>query len=99
MGDRAVTVVWHLQPLAFSIAPDMSKVGRGLATAIPLRRTSIADIFPMKGGRSWLATEALQHLSGLVHAPKPDAPRPLRGTAAFLSEAELRVVCDGGRVA
>lgn len=58
--EHALTVVWHLQPLAFSFIPEVAKAARALRAAIPerfRRGSSIADLFPSRDGQAWLACE------------------------------------------
>eukprot|EP00927_Polykrikos_kofoidii_P006465 TRINITY_DN12613_c0_g3_i1.p1 TRINITY_DN12613_c0_g3~~TRINITY_DN12613_c0_g3_i1.p1 ORF type:complete len:746 (+),score=148.64 TRINITY_DN12613_c0_g3_i1:157-2394(+) len=85
--DHSVSVVWHLQPLAFSLVPEVRKVGRELAGVIPSPRGSLKDLFPSKDGLAWLSTEVGRHLGGCLADPAL-APRQMAGskhggTAAF----------------
>mmetsp|Transcript_16966 Transcript_16966/g.53207 ORF Transcript_16966/g.53207 Transcript_16966/m.53207 type:complete len:761 (+) Transcript_16966:56-2338(+) len=96
--DRAVSVVWHLQPLAFSLLPELARASGQLPAAVPQRRALLAEIFPMKDAGSWLQAEFTRHIAALSKAPSPRAPHaPGPGRrAAFLTEAELCALCGGG---
>merc|ERR1719264_841518 len=95
--ESAVTVAWHLQPLAFALSPSLARAGRALPAAVTSRKALLGDVFPARDSRSWLRLELTRHLAALVEAPRPQTlrgPRPGRSkTAHFMSEAEVRVVC------
>lgn len=103
LGDSSVSVAWHLHVLGHALAPWTAKVGESLAAVVPSRLKSPADLFPAKNARSWLGAEFLQHLSPLARAPEPKtlhkgkrakySANGARGTAGFLTEAELRGAC------
>jgi len=97
--DRAVTIAWHLQPLACSLSPAPARVGKGLAETLRSRRALLSDLFPSREGRPWLEWEFPQHLAALSEVPTPDkaskAPngawlRASKPAAFVLSDAELR---------
>merc|ERR1712178_510045 len=54
--DRAISVVWHLQPLAFALAPELSKASSKLPQAVPQRRALLSDLFPAKDSHAWLVS-------------------------------------------
>mmetsp|Transcript_67318 Transcript_67318/g.217349 ORF Transcript_67318/g.217349 Transcript_67318/m.217349 type:complete len:716 (-) Transcript_67318:100-2247(-) len=93
--DRAVTVLWHLQPLAFALAPELARAGRAVPAAVPQRRALLAELFPGRDARAWLAAEFPRHLAGLAHSPAPRAqgPRSRGRTIAFMSEDEFKAAC------
>jgi hypothetical protein len=92
--DRAVTLVWHLQALSSSVAPHIAKASQSLSNAVVSRRASVADLFPLKDARRWLASEVVQHISALSAAPAPQAPQRARSAPLFFSEFELQAVVD-----
>jgi len=96
--DKAVTVLWHLQALAFSLAPECARAAKALPTAIPSKRAVIADLFPSRDSRAWLAAEFLQHLAGLSRAPRPARQRATKAArrAKFLAQEELEGICRVG---
>lgn len=88
--DHAVTVVWHLQSLAFSLVPEVRKAGRELAAAIPSPRRSITELFPSRDGQAWLATEVGRHLGACIADPAlapPSAAGSGRGGATATPNA------------
>eukprot|EP00928_Gymnodinium_smaydae_P053465 TRINITY_DN37445_c0_g1_i1.p1 TRINITY_DN37445_c0_g1~~TRINITY_DN37445_c0_g1_i1.p1 ORF type:complete len:746 (+),score=211.06 TRINITY_DN37445_c0_g1_i1:62-2299(+) len=105
VSERAITVVWHLQPLIFSLVPEVEKASRSLPAAVPKHaRTSMAELFPARDGQAWLASEVGRHLGAglgdkkLVPAvPGAGGKGAVRGgrirQAPFLSEAELTQMC------
>lgn len=100
ISDHLVTVVWHLQPFAFGLAPESEKAARNFAGFAQRRHGVPADIFPFKNGQEWLMLEVGRHLATLGRTPRPQ-PRPKashgRGKAAgapsMLSESELSKLC------
>merc|ERR1712110_1255558 len=61
--EHAITLVWHLKALTFSLSPEVARIGRDLAATIPKHsRASMADVFPSRDGGSWLAAEVVRHL-------------------------------------
>lgn len=95
--DRSISVLWHLVPQAFSLAPELKRAGCALPTAIPQRRILLADLFPARDTRIWLQSEFVKHLAALAQVPAPRAHAAGRKGAAsmvaFLSEAELQAAC------
>lgn len=107
LKEHAITLVWHLQALCFSLVPEVVKAAKGLPGAIPkYARVSMQDQFPTKDGISWLAAEAARHLgAGLADpalAPGGGPAGQRKGSdrgigkprvAAFLSEEEVIAAC------
>merc|ERR1712150_283496 len=87
--DRAVSVIWHLQPLAFSIVPYVSRVGNTLPVTLPQLRALVTDVFPQKNAHMWLVSEFLRHVGPLAKIPAPHvaAKASHHGVVAFASEA------------
>mmetsp|Transcript_59311 Transcript_59311/g.105434 ORF Transcript_59311/g.105434 Transcript_59311/m.105434 type:complete len:733 (-) Transcript_59311:85-2283(-) len=91
--DRAVTLVWHMQPLTCSLAPHVVKAAKALPAAIPRRNELIGDLFPLKDARSWLSSEVARHVSAIGSAAAPQKHRGKASRTAFATEAELRASC------
>mmetsp|Transcript_44568 Transcript_44568/g.102918 ORF Transcript_44568/g.102918 Transcript_44568/m.102918 type:complete len:714 (+) Transcript_44568:41-2182(+) len=92
--DRAVSVVWFLQAMAFSIVPDLAKAAKSLRKLIPMRSTSLGEMFPMSDNQRWLEAEFARHLAALVVAPKPASKAGAAGKRPwrFATEADLRAL-------
>jgi len=95
--DKSVTLVWHMQALTCSLAPQVGKAAKALPDAIPRRNEIISDLFLLKEARSWLVSELARHVAAITSAPAPDdkqrGVRAAAKSACFASEAELRAVC------
>jgi len=94
--DRAISVRWHLQPLAFILAPEVVRVAKELPAVIPRRSKILSDIFPAKDALAWLKMEFVRHLSSLKRAPVPGKTRGGRRRVPFMTEGQLREACAAG---
>uniref|UniRef100_A0A7S0ZZI3 Uncharacterized protein n=1 Tax=Noctiluca scintillans TaxID=2966 RepID=A0A7S0ZZI3_NOCSC len=97
--DRAISIAWHMQPLRFSIWPELAKLGKGLPAAVRSRLTSVTDLFPMRNAQQWLLSEVPQHLGALGRMAPPPSSQPMSNKAArkhfatqFMDEASLRAL-------
>jgi len=94
--DRAISVLWHLQPLAFTLAPEVVRVAKELPLTIPRKNKILSDVFPAKDALAWLKMEFARHLSSLKRAPVPGKARGKRRGVPFMTEGQLRETSAAG---
>jgi len=94
--DRAISVLWHLQPLTFTLAPEVVRVAKELPAMIPRRNKILSDVFPAKDALAWLKMEFARHLSSLKRAPVPGKARGKRRGVPFMTEGQLRETSAAG---
>eukprot|EP00929_Paragymnodinium_shiwhaense_P097588 TRINITY_DN59223_c0_g1_i1.p1 TRINITY_DN59223_c0_g1~~TRINITY_DN59223_c0_g1_i1.p1 ORF type:complete len:738 (+),score=236.55 TRINITY_DN59223_c0_g1_i1:95-2308(+) len=91
--QQAVSVVWHLQPLAFSLTPEMTKAARAIPSTIPHRRANLSELFPSRDWKGWLASEVAVHLgAGLTDGKlTPPGFAPSKGAPAASAKGAAAV--------